>query len=204
MNLLFDLKSTQPVKTTKVHCGGRYGEVILKRIIERGLPVCCCYDSHLWINPEMIKLIEDNNIPLFDLALNKLEKIIDDEKISLLYLPAFVNVSNFLAIDNCPILGTIHDLRSLETPLDIYRIGYKPICNVPKFFLKKVLTGIDKSRQKAKIEKVFKKENFKFVTVSNHSAFAFKSYFPQYGTMEIPVFYSRSTSLVETTSKKYI
>lgn len=37
MNLLFDLKATQPNSSGKRHGGGRYGEILFFRMLERNI-----------------------------------------------------------------------------------------------------------------------------------------------------------------------
>lgn len=56
--ILFDLVATQPSVDSKRHGGGKYGEVIFKRIVERQLPVSCIYDSRRWINPEIQNILK--------------------------------------------------------------------------------------------------------------------------------------------------
>lgn len=55
--ILFDLVATQPSGTSIRHGGGKYGEVVLRRILERGLPVSCYYDSNKWLNPDIKSLL---------------------------------------------------------------------------------------------------------------------------------------------------
>ena len=43
MKLLFDVSATQPNSSGKRHGGGRYGEIILFRMIERKLKFACFY-----------------------------------------------------------------------------------------------------------------------------------------------------------------
>ena len=47
--ILFDLTATQPIGSNKRHGGGKYGEVVLRQILKRGLPVTCYYDSNKWL-----------------------------------------------------------------------------------------------------------------------------------------------------------
>lgn len=53
MKLLFDVSATQPNSSGKRHGGGRYGEIILFRMIERKLKFACFYDSSKWLNPKV-------------------------------------------------------------------------------------------------------------------------------------------------------
>ena len=50
--ILFDVTATQPIGTNKRHGGGKYGEIVLHRMLERNVPVVSYFDSNLWLNPE--------------------------------------------------------------------------------------------------------------------------------------------------------
>ena len=54
VKLLFDLVATQPNLSGKRHGGGRYGEIIFFRMLERNISFSCFYDSTLWINPSVL------------------------------------------------------------------------------------------------------------------------------------------------------
>ena len=45
LNLLFDLVATQPNASGKRHGGGKYGEIIFKRIIQLGYKPVCYYSG---------------------------------------------------------------------------------------------------------------------------------------------------------------
>ena len=68
--LLFNLACTQPGLSGKRHGGGKYGEIVFRRILERELPVVAYYDSSRWFNPVMQQLIEENGIKLLDRVKN--------------------------------------------------------------------------------------------------------------------------------------
>lgn len=55
MKLLFDVSATQPNSSGKRHGGGRYGEIILFRMIERKLKFACFYDSSTGHRTKRIK-----------------------------------------------------------------------------------------------------------------------------------------------------
>lgn len=202
-NLLFDLKSTQPVRQIKRHGGGKYGEVILGRILNRNLPVCCCYDSQKWINPDIIDLLKEKKCQLYDLNKNSLDKIVDCERIDVFYIPNITNVLDYMNFKECQMIGTVHDLRSLEKPLDRGQMGYKPWNNVYKYLLKGCFAKFDKLKKRKEFYNEFVTDNFKFVTVSNHTAYSFKCLYPEFKEVNIPVFYAPSTSVIETTGRKY-
>lgn len=199
--ILFYLKETQPTNGDKRHGGGKYGEIVLKRIMERGLPISCCYDSSVWFNPELHELIDKKGIDLYDLSKEGISDIVRKD-ISFVFVPANLNGYYWRSI-NCNVLGVIHGVRGLETPLDNFEFLYKqPLKVVIKSIVKRFSKRLRRSRQRAYILSSLNAPNIKFVTVSNHSAFAFKSYFPELD-LDIPVFYSPSTSVIETATRKY-
>lgn len=204
--VLFDLKGTQPTKTTKIHGGGRYGEMIFRRIAERSIPFSCCYDSRLWLNPDIKQIIDKHNIPLFDLSKDNLSRVLDGNDISRIYLPVYIETPKFLKeIDSSKfsIIATIHDLRNLELPTDWYQIRYKPWQNVLRYVRKKYFSKLYFRRERKKVTDAFTTNNISVVTDTNHSAYAFKSYFPELNNEQIPVFYAPSTIVVDVKSRKY-
>lgn len=200
--ILFDLKSTQPSSEGKRHGGGKYGEIVLKRIIERGLPVSCYYTSSLWLNPEIKKLLDDNNIKQFDLAKQSVTEIIKNNDVRYVFVPAALN-GKYWRNTNVNVLGVIHGLRGLETPLDSGIFRYK--LSLKEFFkeiIKRTSKYVRQKKQKAYIKASLTAPNIKVVTVSNHSSSSFKCFFPELN-INVPVFYSPSTTSFETNNTKY-
>ena len=136
MNLLFDLLATQPFGTVKRHGGGKYAEVIFRRMVERNIAFSCVYNSDLWILPEIISICKNKNIPLLDLKFESLTNIIKNNKIDVIYsaLPGSLG-----KVDDCRIIGTIHGLRDFETPFDtIFYSYHSSLEESLKFSLKRI------------------------------------------------------------------
>lgn len=194
MNLLFDLMATQPFGTVKRHGGGKYAEVIFRRMVERSIDFCCFYDSARWILPELISICKDNNIKLYDLSQVPLTQVIKDNNIDVLYtaLPEVLG-----KVSGCHIIGTIHGLRDFETPFDNIFYNYSSTFKeFLKFTIKKIFPGLYHLRM-AKVyhSLFFNNKNFTIVTVSEHSRYAINTYFPELRDKSIPVFYSPNTSI---------
>ncbi len=193
MKLLFDLKATQPNISGKRHGGGRYGEIIFFRMIERNIVFSCFYDSKLWLNPMVEKACKENAIPLFDLQVEGTVKaIIEKRKFDRMYscLPG-----DLAKLTCCEVFGTIHGMRLFETPYDSIFFQYRhSFLDDLKFLIKKII-------KKQMIEKFhrtyleyYNNLHFHLITVSEHSKYAFYSFIPELRENNIPVFYSPSTS----------
>lgn len=192
MKILFNLSVTQPVGNVKRHGGGIYGEIVFKRIVERELPVCCCYDGDKWLNPEIKEIIDANNIECYDISQQSLNDIVKKAHVDIHYSPLFIGLNDF---DACKLICTIHGLRGVETPRDPYFFKYKSTLKEKvKFLLRKYFPSVWNKRERKSYEMIACKKNLDFVTVSNHSRAAFVSFFPDlFADRDIPVFYSPST-----------
>ena len=193
--VLFDLTATQPIGSIKRHGGGKYGEIVLKRIIKRKLPVFCYYDSSRWLNPEILDLIKDNNVELYDLKSSSLSEIQRRSHCKIIF--SALPQRNLFQYKGCIVIGTIHGLRRLETPVDNYIFKYKNstlrewlIYLYHKFFPHSYIHRLVSYK-----EKEFSNSLFNFVTVSYHSQCSLYTYFPSLRNRDVKVFYSPSTSL---------
>ena len=115
MKLLFDVSATQPNSSGKRHGGGRYGEIILFRMIERKLKFACFYDSSKWLNPKVKTACQKGKIPLHDVCGSSVKQIVSEYGYTRLYscLP-----QELAELTCCEVYGTVHGLREFETPYD--------------------------------------------------------------------------------------
>lgn len=196
MNLLFDLKATQPNISGKRHGGGRYAEVIFFRMVELGIKFSCFYDSSKWINPDIKRICDERKISLYDVHNNTIEEIIKHNKIDRLYSAIPGTLAKLTC---CEVIGTIHGLREFETPFDNYFYEYNNSFKVVlKFTLKKLLKKLYLHRKRKFYLDNYINSSFRFITVSEHSYYAFLSYFPELKEKKLKVFYSPNTSSFET------
>lgn len=192
MNLLFDLACTQPNASGKRHGGGKYGEIIFIQMIRKGIKFSCFYDSKYWINPQIKDLCTTNKIPLYDLSQMNIKTIIERYHIDRLYsaIP-----QKLALIKSCEVIGTVHGLRELETPLDKIFFEYKhSFKELLKFSIKYYFPQIYHRRKKKQYIKYYINSPLKVITVSEHSKYAFITYFPESRNKELKVFYSPNTS----------
>lgn len=203
MRLLFDIVATQPCGSVKRHGGGKYGEIILFRMIERRISFWAVYDSRLWLNPDVLNACEKANVPLIDIAGKAIDDVVKENHIDVVYscLPEI-----FSSLTACKMIGTIHGLRLIETPFDFITEFYR--CG--KYFwrllkaIKKEINGSRRNLVKLSFRRIFEKSNFDFITVSNHSKYSILSQFPQLKESQIKVFYSPSTASLINVEKKNI
>ena len=201
MRLLFDLKAAQGNISGKRHGGGKYTEIVFKRIVERGLPVSCFYDSTRWLNPEIEEIIKENCIALYDVKDRSIDSVMEEYHFDRVYSALPINVYD---VQKGEVYGTIHGLREFETPVDSFFLRYRNQYwkDVIRFFLQKYIPKIGYWWDWKRDRKYLNKDNFHFCTVSNHSACSFRSYFSEVKGREIPVFYSPSTSSKNEISEK--
>ena len=190
--ILFNLKVCQPEGNVKRHGGGIYGEIVLRRIIERSLPVSCYYDAQKWLNPEIMDLIHEHKIQLYDSNENTLDEVAIKCQAQKIYSPINIGMGGIHA---CKSIATIHGLRKIELPKDIYFFKYKSSFKEKiKFIIQWIRNSHYRKKDYRYRAAMVKNKNKTFVTVSEHSRDAFKSYYPLlFKDREIPVFYSPST-----------
>lgn len=194
MNLLFDLFATQPNSTGKRHGGGKYGEIIFFRMVDMGIHFSCAYDSTVWLNPNILDTCKKNNLKLYDIHGDKWQEIIDNNNIERVYscLPY-----HLLKIERCHIISTVHGLRGVELPFDIYSQLMYCRMNFRKVF-KDLLSEMRGRRRIGTwnwYHGMIKKDNMSFVTVSNHSKYSMLSQYPDLKAEDVKVFYSPNTSM---------
>lgn len=203
IKILFDLCSIQPIGNTKRHGGGKYGEIVFSRIVERQLPVSCFYDSNKWINPDILSIIHKNNIELFDISNNKLQDIINKGTFPVLFSPLPNRLK--LPLVGIKVIGTVHGLRRLETPADRFCFLYKNVNTkeIIIYLMKTFLSGILTRKLRKRYLRDWLDPNYQIVAVSNHTSNAIKYFFPELKNREIPVFYSPSTSSSKELFKRH-
>lgn len=201
--ILYDLLATQPAFGSTRHGGGKYGEIVLRRIIARNLPISCFYDSTRWINPEIIELLQKSNIKLHDINNEDLGNIIKDSRSKVLFTALPVN--KLIERTDIKVVGTIHGLRRLETPADNYCFKYRNLNwkDWLFYFSNKIAPNRVRKVLCSYYMRAWKNPKFQMVTVSNHTSNALKVFFPELKHKHIPVFYSPSTTEFEISDTKY-
>lgn len=203
-NILFYLESTQPCSSGKRHGGGRYGEIVFKRIVERNFPVVAFYNSSKWFNPEIKKIIDDNKIKHYDAKNIALENAAKQSGVDRIYFPTEV-YGSLMEIKGCELYGTVHGLRAMELKYDPMMLRYKSITLREKivFLIKRFFPKYGYKHAREHYELCLAKKNFHFAMVSNHSCGMMEAFFSNAKNREIPCFYSPSTSQEGPLERKY-
>lgn len=193
MNFLYDLSATQPSPQSKFHGGGEYGEVVFFKLLEfkDKVNLFCYYDSSSYLNPDIISVLKEKNIPLFDIQKKSLKEIIQENKIDRAY-SAMLNLNQNWPLGELELYTTVHGLRTVEMPLDSIIFDYEKklkdkirsllfMTVLKKWYLKKlkVING-----------RLVTDNRINVITISNHSLASINSFYPETAGKEIPVFAS--------------
>lgn len=196
--ILFDLTATQPNVSGKRHGGGKYGETIFFRMIEREIEFDCFYDSRKWLNPNTESLARQHNCILYDIAVMTLENIVDEGKYVKIY-SALPN-TEILKLKKCNVICTLHGLRGYETPVDYFFWKYPSELKEKVKWIVKKIAWSSWNKKLYRDHKDFFEGPCKLITVSEHSRAAIMAYFPKI-KRDIKVFYSPNTSSKTPSSK---
>ena len=195
MNFLCDLTASQPNSDGDFHGGGKYAKKIFLALIEKvhpGLNIFALYDSSKNLDNELKNAAVNNSIPLINIHNNRLDGLIKEYNINRLYTALPFNLIKYGLFDSfkqdCKIYGTIHGLRTLETPMGISSLKYfislkEKVKALVKILGKKYFLRRDIIRYKQLFSKMI------IFTVSEHSKYSLLTYFPELKT-NVNVFYS--------------
>ncbi len=190
--ILIDLVATQPNNSGLRHGGGKYGEAVFYRMVERGIHFSCFFDSRLWFNPLIKECCEKAGVPLYDIAAKPLQQLILERGFDVLYscLPEKCH-----DITGCRIVGTLHDLRDLEIPLDwaFYRYAHSAR-EWLRFTVKKLIYPYYRRRKWRHFRDAYICSDMDVVTISGYTAEAIRRHYPDMHSKRIPVLYSPCTS----------
>lgn len=205
--LLFDLSVCQPIGESKFHGGGIYGYIVLKKLIQICPKLLVIYlNPNAYIPHEIMELINNNKIPIFNSIEKSLTTLYDDHVYSILYSPLWSNKYFDLFPLNIPIIYTQHGLRALENNRDKYEWIYaNSTQDKLKAFIKQTpLFRYIQKRYYKSFYRVFSYTNAKIITVSHHSKASILYNYPFLNASQISVCYSPDTTEVLETSPKLI
>lgn len=190
MKLLFDLQSIQPWGATKRHGGGIYGEIVFRKLVELGADMATLFNEKAWINPEIVELCKQHNIPMIEKGDKSLEEIYSSVGAGRIY--SAVPWTQFSSADIPNKCSTIHDIRPMEVCPDSLSAKYISgvVARLKLFVKRKFLWKYASRRYRRHFKALIEGD---FVTISNHTFNAIKVWFPEACDRNPKVFFSPST-----------
>lgn len=190
--IFFNLECTQPSSAAKRHGGGIYGEIVLRRIAARGLPVAAYYDSSRWLNPEIKALAREcPSLELVDRHGRALQEVLDSTGADVVFSPIFSSEADAL---RCPRhVNVMHGLRNLELKYDSHCTRYgrdKGLRDRLRMMVCRLAPGMMRKRFRQQLGRTLAHD---FVVVSDHTAHAVKVWYPELADRDVRVFYSPCT-----------
>lgn len=193
INFLYDLTAVQPSPQSKFHGGGEYGEVVFFKLLEHldKIHLVAYYNSASYLNPDILKVIEEKNIALYDIHNISVAEIIKKENIQRAY-SAMLNLNQNWPLGEIELYNTVHGLRTLEMPYDSIMLSYE---KKAKEIIKDILfmTVLKKWYHKKLLcinGRLVQDKRIKVITISNHSLASINSFYPETKAQELPVFAS--------------
>ena len=201
--IFFDLSVCQPSGTSKFHGGGIYGYIVFKQLVLTApKQIIAYYNKSKFLDSDVANIINYYDTQVFDAVEYNLEQAFTKSGADIFYTPLYssryINIINKGA--NC--IVTIHGLRPLECFSDKNEYLYYNTWRSKIAYLKKVLFTKFSSTYYEQYQLALSKPNVRIVTVSKHSKYSIKTYFPDSDLSQISVKYSPSTSPLDY--KKYI
>lgn len=191
--LLFDGSAIQSAANAKFHGGSEFGIFILKHIIKSKKSFSIAFDKNKTIRRDIHDLLIKKNINIFYFDTHsELYKLIKDREFDIFYSALPYEYSDYNL--DVQFKGVIHGLRNIEMPWDNYK--HKHIKGLPKkiigYLISKsnLLIEFIRRRNISKIKSLIHNPYFSFITVSEHSKYSIKLFFPETNLSNIPVVYS--------------
>ena len=177
--VLFDLSSTQPSSEAPFHGGGEYAKFIFKEAVKRGYGIDVCYNPDMPLSEDVKCLLLKGSIPSVPFRTpDELKQIISESNYDVFFAPLPYEYKSF-SFENTKCIFTIHGLRELEyysfTEHRKYLVGLKQrIYHLYSgLFMKKRFNAIYH-----KYKQITSIKNLDILTVSKHSLFSLKTFYP--------------------------
>jgi hypothetical protein len=203
MKILYDLSSTQPVSSSgsDFHGGSEYAKTVFYRLAETlplGKTLEVFYDPKRKIDNSIIEACKTRQFTIHHCKNNsEISALLNNNSYDVFYSALPYSYTNLVIPEKTKFIYTIHGLRDLEYPADIYELKYKKqnLKSKIKHFLFLLFPLWWKSnRLKSRTNnynKIFSlTSNRTIVTVSSHSKYSLLYFFPALTASEIKVLYS--------------
>ena len=212
--MLFDLSVCQPIEDSKFHGGGIYGEIVFKKLVQLSSNnIIAYYSPSKFIDPSVLKAIDDYEVQTMDGDCFTIDDAFKQSHADIIYSPLYSVRHNALIKRGTSYVVTIHGLRPLEMLTDRMEPKY---CTSFRQWLKAKVKGTKLGdfvykRYYNQFLLLVNASNVHIITVSNHSKYSIKCYYPQIDINSIDVFFSPSTTvegyrkyIIESSEKYYL
>ena len=195
--VLFDLSVCQPNAESKFHGGGVYGYIVFKRLTElTSENIKVYYYKSRFLEPSTIKIIEEKGIEVYDGDSFTFEESFNRANADIVYSPLYSTHHDPIIKKGIKFVVTIHGLRSLEMLTDSMEADYSTSFAmwIKAIMKSSLLKHKVYRRNYQRYGQLLMASNVQVITVSNHSKYSIKCYYPDVNVDKISVFYSPSTT----------
>lgn len=196
--ILFDLSVCQPNNESKFHGGGVYGYIVFKELVKiEPKQIVAYYYFNRFIESSVLMIIERFGIQVVDRNKVSIGEALRQSGAERVYSPLYSSHYDKIIAEGMPFIITVHGLRALEMLTDRdepnYATDFKQWLKA-KIKISPLGCRIWKKYYR-QYETLFSSPNVRIVTVSQHSKYSIKSYYPQVNIDNVSVFYSPSTTV---------
>lgn len=198
MRVLFDLTVCQPNRESKFHGGGVYGYIVFRNLVKIAPEkIVAYYSKSKFIEEDIEDIIIRQGIGAFDSDSVTLLEAYRQGNCSKIYTPLHNSHHDSAIEAGIPFIITIHGIRALEMFTDTEEINYaRSVKDKVKAIVKQSPLGkLQYNKYYRKYNMLLAQPNVQIVTVSNHSKFSMRTFFPKSNIDNIRVFYSPSTTI---------
>lgn len=195
--ILFDLFVCQPNRDSKYHGGGIYGCIVFKELCRLAKSnIVAYFDNSRFLDNEVLGVIAKENITVVDASKYNIADAYDMMGCNVLYTPLYSTRHDIIIKRGEPVYLTIHGIRALEMLTDSDEPNYSRTWKEKmKAYIKLSPFGSHIwKKYYREYDNILNSENVRVITVSEHSKYSIKSYFPKVNINNITVFYSPSTA----------
>jgi glycosyltransferase involved in cell wall biosynthesis len=194
MKLLIDLIATQENPKYKFDGGREYSKVIFKEIIEHKVKSCditCFCDTNKAIDEDILEIIEKYNLNVIKLDnISQIQNILKSDRYDKVY-SGLPYVYSDLNLGDVEFVMTLHGLRPLEMPTDLYEIKFaSSTTEKAKFIYKNIFSSKYAKHQKEVFYKLLNvSTKVRIVTDSYHTKYSIVENFPMVKPESVYVLY---------------
>jgi len=202
MKILYDLSASQPgINEGLFHGGGEYAKTVFYKLCEmlpQKIILEVFYNPKKTIDESVLTIINEKGLGVnFCSSNTDISNLLLNNNYDVFYSALPYSYYNLSIPNKTKFIYTIHGLRSLEYPIDKYKLKYKKRSLKEKIkfilflfnpsFIKNIISNRDISR----LNKLFNLTNNQtIVTVSNHSKYVLSYFFPSLDVSKFRVLYS--------------